>query len=168
MSILDVTEQITLGELPEALPDNAAFPVNLQLASLWHREHTNEPERLWSTFELLLPDGEVFHHNGKTLEVDLETSPRTRLIFGIQAIPFRGAGFYWFHLYASPRQEGPWELIDKVPLEVVIKGAAASSISPEQRAEQTPSAPPESSSQRELSRPSRPRVSPKRRRRGSS
>lgn len=154
ISLLDVTDELTISELPESLPEDAGLMVNLQLVSLWRREHDEPPQKIWATFQVVAPNGEVFPHQGKTLEGNLESSTRTRLIFGVQAIPFRGAGLYWFDVLVTDSSDGTSELVDRVPLEIKVKqDATASPILLEQPSEPTPAAPRKSSSRRARSRP---------------
>lgn len=169
LSILDVTDVITVERLLSPIPENAALPVNLQMISMWHRSERDSPEKFWASFTIEMPDGEVFVPE-TTLEGDLQEHLRTRLLFGIQAIPFKGKGVYTFNVLVASQPGGPYEQVARVPLEIMMSAEAdpSSAIEPGQPSEPTASAPPESSSQPVPSPPSRRPASPKRRRRGSS
>jgi len=168
LSILDVTDEITI-ELLESIPENAVLPVQLQLVSVWQRVDRSTPETFWCTFTIDLPNGDVFESK-KQLEGKLQTHGRTRLIFGIQGIPFVGAGLYIFNVMEAATPDSAYEVAAKVSLEIKMKAEVAmvSATEFEQPAELIPSAPPASSSPPEPSHPSGLRASPKRRRRGSS
>jgi len=142
LSLLDVTDEITIEAIMDPVPENPSVTLNLQLVSLWRRSEVEQPEKLWSTFTVRMPDGNIFLA-AEPLEIDLESNSRTRLIFRIQAIPFAGIGIYWFIIGAANRPDGPFEPAAMVPLEVKLREVA--SISPEQPSESIPASAPESS-----------------------
>jgi hypothetical protein len=164
LSILDVTEEITVQEAQTPIPENAALPVSIQLVSMWYRSNPAQPEKFWQTLTVTLPNGDIFKP-GKALEGNLEEHSRIRLLLGVQAIPFTGPGRYVFNVTVSNSPDGPFEeVVAEVPLEIKVSEEVASAI----LQGQPPAAPQVSSSPREPSPPSRRPTSPKRRQRGSS
>jgi hypothetical protein len=141
LSILDVTEELTIQAIKDPAPENASITLELQLVSLWARSELNRPETHWSTVTVRTPDG-----NGVLLfppsDLDLESHSRLRLILRIQSIPFNGEGIYWFVIGSAKSPEGPFEPVARVPLDIKLEDA---STEPEQPFEQTPDAPLESS-----------------------
>lgn len=171
LSLLDVTDELQISPVGEIPPseENPLLGVKLQLISMWGRSVPGEPERFWADVAIIMPNGETFAA-GERVPGDLETFHRTRLIFGIPALPFRGPGTYWFYVGVASSPEDPLAFAARVPLEIKMKVDPKSDLStaPEQPFEPTPPAPPGSSSPPEPSRPSRRPASPKRQRRGSS
>lgn len=120
LSILEVTDEITLDPVEGPLPENAALPVDLHLVSMWVRSEPARPEKIWSAIKIIGPHGEEFAA-GQPLEGDLERHPRTRLVFRLQAIPFYGAGTYWFDICAAPTLGGAQAHVARVPFMIKMK-----------------------------------------------
>ncbi len=154
LTILEVTDEITIELIQEPLPENPLLPLSLHLVSMWHRNDPEKPEKFWSSYTISTPGGEVFVA-GKSLEGNLETHLRLRLIFGIQGAPFKGAGVYTFNVTVADSPSGPFEtVVAQVPLVLKIReDSDASATLPEQPGEPTPAAPRKSSSRRGRGRP---------------
>jgi hypothetical protein len=143
LSLVDVTDELTLEPLPEPLPENVGVPVNFHLVSMWVRSDPKAPELLWSGLKIVTPDGGEFV-TGDPLAISLVEHPRTRLIFRFQAIPFKGTGIYRFVVGCSETQDGEQVPVADVPLEIKIQ-EQTSSTEPEQPSGPIPSALPASS-----------------------
>jgi hypothetical protein len=142
LSLLDVTDEISLEPIPEPLPESVGLPINLHLVSMWMRSDLEIPESLWSGIKIVTPIGTEFV-TGEPLAVDLAAHPRIRLVFRFQIIPFQGAGIYRFVVGCSETRDGEQAPVAFVPLEVKIQ-EPISSTEPEQLSEPIPSALPES------------------------
>ncbi|HEX6904571.1 MAG TPA: hypothetical protein VF789_32985 [Thermoanaerobaculia bacterium] len=126
LSLLEVTDELTIQEILEPVPDNPALDVNLHLVSMWFRGQSDQPEKFWCSCIITAPNGDTFETLSEPLEGNLETVPRTRLIFRIQSMPFRGAGTYYFDVVAAESPAGPFPVVARVPLEIKMSvGAAA-------------------------------------------
>ena len=169
LSIFEVIEGITVvldaaDAERAARADRIAVRLKGQLISLWGRSNADEPETFWLTFSIVTPKGQE-HASLNGLSGDLSQHPRTRLIIGIQELPFEGAGTYTFNLVVGEKEGEPGTVMASVPLEVKI-GAQISTEQPPP-SEPTPAAALGSTSPPEPPRPST-RSRPAQRRRRSS
>jgi hypothetical protein len=147
LSILDVTEELTLEPLTleplEETPENAGLPVHVNLVSVWGRSDPSKAEKFWQAVTIVTPKGEEISA-GTLLEGDLENHRRTRLIFQIPVLPFAGFGTYWFVISAASEPDAPPAIVDRVPLEVLLKPTDPYPTLTEQPSEPTPPVAPES------------------------
>ncbi|MCC6130669.1 MAG: hypothetical protein IT186_12145 [Acidobacteria bacterium] len=114
LSMVDVVEQLRIvGAIPPERP--LAFPIALEIISLWERSEPEVGETGKARLRFLSPQGEQLVE--AELKVDLTTLPRHRTKLTLAAVPLTTAGRYLV-VIDTRHPSGSWEVRGEVPLYV--------------------------------------------------
>lgn len=148
LSIQEVIEELTFQPPPgfELADANAAIGIDAHLIALWRRTDPEKPELAWQTITVETPDGGM-HETEGSARIDLRNNSQARILANTDTLPYRGPGFYHFHVASAEGKEkgAPRELAGSVrlTLKVLSLKTPSSSSEPEQPSEQSESAPQE-------------------------
>jgi hypothetical protein len=131
LSLIDVLEEVTLGELPP-LEDNKEQIIRLpvSVASLWQRKPESDPTKGTVRLSLISPHQETV----KEFEYEADLSKekqRLRTIARLDGIRFRGIGTYRFLVQIRGEKETDWREVATLPLSIKL-GSPESPSSPAQ------------------------------------
>ncbi len=119
LSLFDVVEEINL-QITGPLPENAAFPINTQLVSLWEREESGTDLELKVRVVLKDPKGENLMENEASLKLE-PAHIRSRFRIQFQGMRITSPGVYKYALYSlEPAKTEGKDLLASVPIEVKI------------------------------------------------
>lgn len=112
MSLLEVIERLRFrGPAGEGL-----IPIQLELVTLWGRTELDRPARSRGRLRVVGPDGSQLT-DPVIYDIDLTKFVRLRSQNRMNAFPVRAGGKYMFHVELE--NEGQWEQVARVPLDVV-------------------------------------------------
>ena len=111
---LDVLEQVLLG--PEAFGSDAPVlvPMPMTIASLWHRNELDDPERGTARMTIIDPSGTRIAE--AEIAVDLTQHVRSRSFAQTGGMPITGVGVYEFVIEQQANDD--WTEVARVPLQV--------------------------------------------------
>lgn len=121
LSLFDVVDELEIS-VSGASEGVIPAPVDLELVTLWRREHLTEPEELTYRIEIRGP-GEL-RARSHTLEVDLTEFLRSRAVVKIPSIPVpltsHGLETYWLVIQVEDG-DGAWQQLSELPLDLTLR-----------------------------------------------
>ncbi|HTR18775.1 MAG TPA: hypothetical protein VMH91_02225 [Candidatus Paceibacterota bacterium] len=119
LSLFDILEEITI-QLAGPVPEQFAFPVNMELISLWEREQVGENVELKFKFLLKDPNGKILSESEGVLKMEPQHK-RSRFRAQFQGVPITGPGVYRFEIISlEPEKTEGKDLLASVPLEIKV------------------------------------------------
>jgi hypothetical protein len=120
ISLSNVLEQINITRSAEFEEGKAGLiPINYELVTLWMREREDQPDRIMAKITFISSSGPLPPAN--EFEVDLSQHIRTRTILRGNGLPFNEPGIYYFQIEVQKATLGDWEIVAKIPLQILIK-----------------------------------------------
>lgn len=126
------TNQLSLFEVLEALrferPPNQSeaeriiVPIPCVVSSLFLRQAESRPEAAEQRIQLRAPDGKLQDDVDARVELDLESSPRTRTFIRLDGLPFTVPGEYLFEVSVRGDDPEDWKLVARVPVNLTETG----------------------------------------------
>lgn len=120
------TNQVSLFEVLETLrfkrptdevgTARIVVPVQCVISSLLVREEASTPEAAEQRVQFRDPEGEVLEDLDAVVELDLESSMRTRTFVRLDGIPFTIPGEYLFEVSVRPAGAERWKRVARVPV----------------------------------------------------
>lgn len=119
LSIFDIVEVLTFNMAGE-IPENLAFPVKLELISLWEREEIGKPMDLKVKFVLKDPDGKTLNEGEGLIEM-AKHHKRNRFRARFLGLPVTKSGIYTYEIISlEPEKTYGVELVSSTSFEVQL------------------------------------------------
>jgi hypothetical protein len=119
-SLLEIIERLDAELRPGTAvpPGGAVLPLQSEFVTTWKRDNLSQGETGKGRFTIVDPGGVQL---GKfDFDVDLQTTPRTRVITQLGGIKVTVSGEYTFET-SLQGSSGSWTMVGTLPLEVNIK-----------------------------------------------
>lgn len=119
LSLFDIVEEISF-QIPGILPENAVFPINLQLVSLWERDEIGTDTELKVKTILKDPKNKILVGVEGLIKMKPQHK-RFRYRNQFQGMPITGSGAYKYEILSlEPDKTGGKELLASAGIEVKI------------------------------------------------
>jgi hypothetical protein len=126
LTLVEAIQRINVNReqksLEQEMEKHGGFLFPMELVSLWVRTDPEVGET--TTAKLTLSDPTSGVRREWITSVDLESHSSMRLRYGLEGVPWGGAGRYWL-VVSESIGEGQWKIWSRVPLEIKINESPA-------------------------------------------